>query len=155
MAFVDLFLCVSSSQADSCSTRLRLSCFSVSFSFRVLGHSVITLLSSLVYSCYLIFQLVSHRILFEPGNSIIQKKVQEIGVYSPALARKLHIHRQRTLLVSSSLHPDNDATNCNEYRGSVCSLEAGPVKDKGFTAPYHMNLPITIGLFLFVIVVRQ
>ncbi|KAI0248549.1 hypothetical protein BJV78DRAFT_1363501 [Lactifluus subvellereus] len=38
-----------------------------------------------VYSCYLIFQLISHRILFEPSNPDIQKTV----AYSPALARKL------------------------------------------------------------------
>ncbi|KAI0248534.1 hypothetical protein BJV78DRAFT_1131241 [Lactifluus subvellereus] len=109
------------------------------------GVAIILLLA---YSCYLIFQLGSHRALFEPSNPNIQETV----AYSPALARKMHIHRQRTLAVLSSPHPNNDATNRNKCRGCVPSLEAGPVEDQGFTVP-HMNLPITIGLFLLVAVV--
>ncbi|KAI0248550.1 hypothetical protein BJV78DRAFT_790947 [Lactifluus subvellereus] len=97
------------------------------------------------YSCYLIFQLISHKVLFEPSNP----NIQETAVYSPALARKLHIHRQRTLAVFS---PHNDGTNCNKCQRSTRSLEAGPVEDKEVSVP-HMNLPITIGLFLIAVVV--
>ena len=40
-------------------------------------------------------------------------------------------------------------TNCNKRQWGVRSLEAGPVEDKG-VAVLHMNLPITIGLYLLV-----
>jgi len=103
------------------------------------SHFVVTSVLS-VYLCYLIFQLASHKTLYDEHNSAIADTVRYTGV----MAKRLRISG-RSLHHASSPPPHWQSND-------VGSLEAGPKEDDDETPPL-MGMSTTIALLGIVTVV--
>jgi Ca2+:H+ antiporter len=104
------------------------------------SHSVITIFTSLVYLCYLVFQLFSHKNIYDDDHSDVQQSVH----YSSKMAKRLHIHEPPA---SSSPPPIDGAMHPAQQDAS---LEAGPEEEA--EGP-EMCLQMTISLLAVVTVV--
>jgi len=116
-----------------------------------LSHTVITIFAFLVYLCYLWFQLVSHKNLYDDYNSDVQQSVE----YSSSIAKRYHISERMIPADSnlSSLRPADGTLDPTERDAQ--SLEAGPgVKDDEVEEP-EMSLQTTIALLAIVTLVCQ
>jgi Ca2+:H+ antiporter len=110
------------------------------------SHTVITIFTFLVYLCYLWFQLVSHKNLYDDDNSDVQQSVE----YPSSITKRYHISERRIPPDLSSLHPANDVLD--PAQRDACSLEAGPGEKDEVEEP-EMGLQTTIALLAIVTLV--
>jgi Ca2+:H+ antiporter len=111
-----------------------------------LSHTAITIFTFLVYLCYLWFQLVSHKNLYDDNDSDVQQPVE----YLSSIAKRYHISERRIPPDLSSLRPADDMS---DPQRDARSLEAGPgEKDDGVEEP-EMGLHTTIALLAIITLV--
>ncbi|KAH9960873.1 Sodium/calcium exchanger protein-domain-containing protein [Russula dissimulans] len=96
-----------------------------------------------VYLCYLVFQLVSHKNLYEDNHSSIPETVQ----YSDVMAKRLHIQNRNVHPASSSPPPGNDAMG-----HQTMELEAGPKEGHGVNEEDKPEMNITTTVALLVVI---
>jgi len=99
----------------------------------------------LVYLCYLVFQLVSHKSLYDDRHSSIPETV----LYTGVMAKRLHTYDPSAHPASGSPPQGDDATGHRTIDGS---LEAGPKEDDDDDVP-QMGMTTTIALLIVVTVV--
>ncbi|KAN0120750.1 Sodium/calcium exchanger domain containing protein [Russula decolorans] len=107
-----------------------------------ISHSVAVILL-FIYLCYLWFQLVSHKNLYDDDNSDVQQSVE----YPSSITKRYHISERRIPPDLSSLHPANDVLD--PAQRDACSLEAGPGEKDEVEEP-EMGLQTTIALLAIV-----
>jgi Ca2+:H+ antiporter len=103
---------------------------------------MLTIFIPLVYLCYLVFQLFSHKDLYADDHSDVQESVP----YNAKLTKRLHI-------AASPPRPSNDAIDPGSSQRDLRSVEAGPEEDDA-EAP-QMGLQTTIALLAVITVVCQ
>jgi Ca2+:H+ antiporter len=96
--------------------------------------------------CYLLFQLFSHKNLYEDNISEAMKP--KTVQYAPHLARRLHIPTQPGP-ASSSPPPGSDPAYSGNYPPDVSSVEAGLMMFRLEDEP-QMSVPTTIGLLVVI-----
>ena len=101
----------------------------------------------LVYICYLWFQLVSHKNLYDDNNSDSQQSVE----YPSSIAKRYHISERRIPPDSSSLRTADNVSDLT--RRDVSSLEAGLVGIDDEVEEPEMGLHTTIVLLAIVTLV--
>ncbi|KAI0303725.1 calcium/proton exchanger [Multifurca ochricompacta] len=101
---------------------------------------------NLVYLCYLVFQLFSHKNLFEDDHPNVQKSVE----YTPALARKLHIHNRKTEKSDVGII-NSDPASSPPPNPDAPDVEAISMEDENEKP--KMSLSMTMGLLVVVTVV--
>ena len=111
------------------------------------SHTVITIFMFLVYICYLWFQLVSHKNLYDDNNSDSQQSVE----YPSSIAKRYHISERRIPPDSSSLRTADNVSDLT--RRDVSSLEAGLVGIDDEVEEPEMGLHTTIVLLAIVTLV--
>lgn len=117
--------------------------------FPCLSHTVITIFTFLVYLCYLWFQLVSHKNLYDDNNSDVHQSVE----YPSNIAKRYHISERTIHLDLSSPRSADDMLDTAQRDAS--SLEAGPGgKDDEVEGP-EMSLQTTIALLAIVTLVGR
>jgi len=108
-----------------------------------------------IYVCYLVFQLFSHKNLYEDHHGSVQQSVH----YHPDIAKKFPFHRKAS---AARLQPNpapspppqpNDATDAENTRRDVRSVEAGPIEEDEEEEKPQMDLRTTIALLVFITVV--
>jgi Ca2+/H+ antiporter len=105
-----------------------------------LSHTDITIFTFLVYLCYLWFQLVSHKNLYDDNNSDVQQSVE----YPSSIAKRYHIS-ERTIPPDLSL--------LDPAQRDARSLEAGPGEKDDEVEEPEMGLQTTIALLAIVTLV--
>ncbi|KAH9994793.1 Sodium/calcium exchanger protein-domain-containing protein [Russula vinacea] len=103
------------------------------------GHDILSISHGVVYLCYLVFQLFSHKNIYDDDHSDVQQSVH----YSSKMAKRLHIHEPPA---SSSPPPIDGAMHPAQQDAS---LEAGPEEEA--EGP-EMCLQMTISLLAVVTV---
>ena len=111
------------------------------------SHTVITIFTFLVYLCYLWFQLVSHKNLYDDNNSDVQQSVE----YPSSITNRHHIFERRISPDLSSLRPVDDVFD--PAQRDACSLEEGPGEKDGEVEEPEMGLQTTIALLAIVTLV--
>jgi Ca2+:H+ antiporter len=111
------------------------------------SHTVITNFTFLVYLCYLWFQLVSHKNLYDDNNSDVLQSVE----YASSIAKRYHISERRIPPDLSSLRPADDVLDPAQRGG--CSLEAGPREKHEEVEEPEMCLQTTVVLLAIVTLV--
>jgi Ca2+:H+ antiporter len=101
---------------------------------------------ALVYLCYLIFQLFSHKNIYDDHHLDVQPSV----AYHPDVARRLRFRRKNP--APSSPLQSNDATDAEDPQRDVRSVEAGPIEEDEEEVP-QMSIRTTIALLVVVTVV--
>ncbi|SRR5712671_5016920 len=109
---------------------------------------MLTIFTPLVYLCYLVFQLFSHKNLYADDHSDVQESV----AYPAKLAKRLHINQRRNSAASPP-RPSNDAIDPGSSQRDVRSLEAGPEEDDAEVP--QMGIQTTIALLAVITVVCQ
>jgi len=109
-----------------------------------ISHGVAVILL-FIYLCYLVFQLVSHKNLYDDQNSSIPETVQ----YTGAMAKRLHIH-DKTVHPASGSPPQGDHA-MGQPTTDERTLEAGPKEDEDEDVP-QMSMTTTIALLIAVTV---
>jgi Ca2+:H+ antiporter len=104
---------------------------------------------SLVYLCYLVFQLFSHKNLYDDHHSDVQQSVQ----YTPRLAKMLHINRSQNPPPTPHPQSDDSMDSVNAQR-DVCSVEKGTMEEDDIEVP-RMGIRTAMVLFAVVTVVRR
>jgi len=108
-----------------------------------ISHGVAVILL-FIYLCYLVFQLVSHKNLYEDNHSSIPETVQ----YNDVMAKRLHIQNRNVHPASGSPRPSNDAMG-----HQTMELEAGPKEGDGVDEEKpEMNITTTVALLAVVTV---
>jgi len=95
-----------------------------------------------IYVCYLVFQLFSHKNLYEVDHGSVQQSVQ----YHPDIAKKFPFHRKAS---AARLHP-NPAPSPPPQPNDA---EAGPIEEDEEEETPQMDLRTTIALLVVVTVV--
>jgi Ca2+:H+ antiporter len=113
---------------------------------------MITKSLSLVYMCYLFFQLFSHKSLYEDDSpeSLKPKTIE----YAPDVARRLRISPARQGPASGSPPPGSDPTHSDSPTPDVNSAEAGSMEVEREDEP-QMSVPMTLVLLVVITVVRR
>jgi Ca2+:H+ antiporter len=111
-----------------------------------LNYSVITIFTFLVYLCYLVFQLFSHKNLYDDHHS----DVQQSTAYPSNVAKRLHIHERKMPPAPSPPSP-TDGVMDPDHRDAR-SLEAGLEEEEEMEEP-AMSMQTTIVLLIVVTVV--
>jgi Ca2+:H+ antiporter len=109
---------------------------------------MLTIFIPLVYLCYLVFQLFSHKDLYADDHSDVQESVP----YNAKLTKRLHINQRRNSAASPP-RPSNDAIDPGSSQRDLRSVEAGPEEDDA-EAP-QMGLQTTVALLAVITVVCQ
>jgi Ca2+:H+ antiporter len=109
---------------------------------------MLTIFIPLVYLCYLVFQLFSHKNLYTDNHG----DVQETIAYTPKLAKRLHINPRRNSAASPP-RPSNDAIDPGSSQRDVRSVEAGLEEDDAEEP--QMSIQTTIALLAVITVVCQ
>ena len=118
--------------------------FSESFSLAP-NHFVITIFTFLVYLCYLVFQLFSHKNLYDDRHEDVH-----FTEYPSNVAKKLHIPGRKTPPAPSPPPPTDGVID--PAQRDAGSLEAGLEKEDEVEEP-EMSLQTTIILLVIVTVV--
>lgn len=105
------------------------------------NHTAITILVFLVYLCYLWFQLVSHRNLYDDNNSDVQQSAEY----------PYHTSARRIPLDLSLHRPADDVLD--PAQRDACLLETGPGGKDGEVEEPEMGLQTTIALLAIVTLV--
>ena len=109
-------------------------------------HTVITIFTFLVYLCYLWFQLVSHKNLYDENDSDVNQSIE----YPPSIASTKRYHfSERKIPPCLSSHPLADDVSDATQR-DACSLEAGPGENDEEVEEPEMDLWTTIALLAIV-----
>lgn len=95
------------------------------------------------------FQLVSHKNLYEDHHSSVPETVQ----YTGKIAETLHI--RKTPASSSSPPNNNGAINPEDAQRNIRSVESGPKEEEDEVEVPKMDVRTTIGLLVVVTVVCQ
>ncbi|KAI0300889.1 calcium/proton exchanger [Russula brevipes] len=98
-----------------------------------------------IYVCYLLFQLVSHKELYEDHHSSVQGTVQ----YTEATAKRLHIRARKPNPASRSPPPTDEAKPDDTERDPR-SVEAGPKEDEADVP--QMSVKTTLVLLVVITV---
>ncbi|KAF8501612.1 calcium/proton exchanger [Russula emetica] len=109
-----------------------------------ISHGVAVILL-FIYLCYLVFQLFSHKNLYDDHHSDVQQSV----AYPSNVAKRLHITERRIPPASSSPPPTVGVIDPDQ-RGAR-SLEAG-LEEEGETEELKMGMQTTIVLLIVVTV---
>jgi Ca2+:H+ antiporter len=109
------------------------------------NHSVITTFTFLVYFCYLIFQLFSHKNLYDDYHEDVQQSV----AYPSSVAKRLHVPDRKIPPASSSPPPTDGVMDPGQR--DARSLEAG-LEEEEIEEP-EMGLQTAIILLIVVTVV--
>jgi len=104
-----------------------------------------TIFTFLVYLCYLVFQLFSHKNLYDDNQSDVQQSV----VYPANVAKTLHISKRWIHPASSPPLPTDVAMD--PAQRDARSMEAGPEEDVDAEKP-EMGIQTTIALLVIVTV---
>jgi len=110
------------------------------------SYSVMTVFTFLVYRCYLWFQLISHRNLYDDDNTDAQQSIE-----SPSSIVKRCPNHERRIPPDSSSLPSADGV-IDPAQRDACSLEAGPEVVEQQVTP-EMGLSTTIALLIIVTLV--
>jgi Ca2+:H+ antiporter len=102
--------------------------------------AIITVSMFPVYVCYLVFQLFSHKNLYEVGHGSVQQSVQ----YHPDIAKKFPFHRKASAARLQSNPAPSPPPQPND-------AEAGPIEEEEETP--QMDIRTTIALLVVVTVV--
>ncbi|KAH9987324.1 Sodium/calcium exchanger protein-domain-containing protein [Russula compacta] len=113
-----------------------------------ISHGVAVILL-FIYLCYLVFQLVSHKNLYEDHHSSVPETVQ----YTGKIAETLHISNRKTPASSSSPLNNNGAINPENAQRDVRSVESGPKEEEDEVEVPQMDARTTIALLVVVTVV--
>jgi Ca2+:H+ antiporter len=111
------------------------------------SHTIITIFTFLVYLCYLWFQLVSRKNLYDDNDSDVQDSVE----YPPSIAKRHHISERRIPPNLSSLRPADDVLD--PAQRDPYPLEAGLGKRDDKVLEPEMDLLTTIALLAVVTLV--
>jgi Ca2+:H+ antiporter len=107
------------------------------------NHTAITVLIFLVYLCYLWFQLVSHRNLYDDNDSDVQQSAEyPYHISARRIPPDLCLHR-----------PANDVLD--PAQRDACLLETGRGEKDDKVEEPEMGLQTTIALLAIVTLVRQ
>ncbi|KAI0264387.1 calcium/proton exchanger [Gloeopeniophorella convolvens] len=123
-----------------------------------ISHGVAVILL-FIYLCYLVFQLFSHKNLYEDDHPNVVKSVR----YTPTIAHKLHISSPAMRKEKpaegatpnpafNSPLPPTDALNGDEAPRDAGETEAGLMEEEEEVEQPQMSVPMTIGLLAFVTV---
>jgi Ca2+/H+ antiporter len=110
-------------------------------------HTVKPIFTFLVYLCYLWFQLVSHKNLYDDNNSDVRQSVE----YPPSISKRYHFSERKIPPDLSSLRPTDNVLDPAQQ--DAYSLEAGPGEKDGEAEKPEMGLQTTIALLAVVTLV--
>jgi Ca2+:H+ antiporter len=110
---------------------------------------VITIFTFLVYLCYLWFQLVSHKNLYDDDDP--KSDFWQSVEYPSSITKRYHISERRTSPDLSSFGPADDVLD--PAQRDAHSLEAGPGEKDDEVEEPEMDLKVTIALLAIVTLV--
>ena len=117
----------------------------------------------LVYLCYLVFQLFSHKNLYGDRHTDVQQSIKYDSKVGEKLQRGKGILLHRKTIPAPTPAPapapspprqSTEMPDAEDARGNIGTVEAGPIEEDEDESP-QMDIRTTIALLIAVTVVRR